>query len=92
MLSKLQPLVNQAKDLWSKSEPFRNLASDAAKVASKAYTANSVITKLSGNVSGLSAAEIVSLGAEIASLFDPTGIASLVKAYSYNICSKIVVP
>ena len=39
----------------------------------------------------MSAAEIVSFGAEIASLFDPTGIANLIKAYSYDICSKMKV-
>lgn len=37
-------------------------------------------------------AEIVTLGAEIASLFDPTGIANLIKAYSYDICSRMRAP
>jgi hypothetical protein len=37
-------------------------------------------------------AEIVSLGAQIASLYDPTGIANLIKAYSYDICSKMKAP
>jgi hypothetical protein len=51
-----------------------------------------VIKQLSGDVTGLSAAEIVSLNAEIATLLDPTGMASIIKEYSYDICSNIVVP
>lgn len=34
-------------------------------------------------------ADIIRITAEIVSLFDPTGIASVVAAYSYPLCSKI---
>jgi len=62
---------------------------EALKDAAKAVNAKDIIEKLSGDISKMTPAEIVSLGAQIASLYDPTGIANLIKAYSYDICSRM---
>lgn len=92
VLSKVQPYINKAKELYNtvetKTANFRDVLSKLADAGGKVVTVGVVVKTLAGDVANMSEADALRLGTNIASLFDPTGIASLVAAYSYDLCSK----
>ena len=92
--SKGPELVQKIKEGFSKIKAFYESQKElfdalkAMKTAVKtAQTAGKVIDALTGPEP--TDAEKARLIAEIISLFDPTGLASVVAAYSYDICSNL---
>jgi len=89
LLAKVQPLITRMQDIWKKTESARNFVSKVGDLAGKGATAYAIGSTLIGDTSKMTAADIVKFGAQVASLFDPTGIASVVAAYSNPLCSDI---
>jgi hypothetical protein len=86
-VSKLKSQFADLQTLYKNSEEFITFLKNAAKVASTAIAAKDVINVL--QMDNQQPADIIRVTAEIAALVDPTGLAGVVAAYSYPLCSEM---
>jgi hypothetical protein len=89
IVSQLKGKFADLKKLYDKNQDFVNFLKKAATVASTAVTAKDVLNLF--QMSDPQPADIIRVCAEIAALVDPTGVAGVVAAYSYPLCSTIKV-
>jgi hypothetical protein len=88
LINKIKGKFGELQTLYNKNQDFVNFLNKAALVGSTASTSRDVLNFiLSPN---LTPADMIRITAEIVSLVDPTGVASVVAAYSYPLCSDIV--
>jgi len=86
-VKKLKEGFSKIKELYDSQKELFDALKTLKTAVKTAQTAGRVIDALSGPEP--TDAEKVRLIAEIISLFDPTGLASVVAAYSYDICSNL---
>jgi hypothetical protein len=79
--AKASEAYQEAYALWKASEPARDVY--------KFYKAADIVVE-AAEVNNYSPEEMVRAAALIASIADPTGVASVVAAYSYPKCSALV--
>lgn len=86
-ISQLKGKFADLKVLYDKNKEFIQFLKNAATVAKTSIVAKDIITVF-GYTDPLPA-DIIRVTAEIASLVDPTGVAGVVAAYTYPLCSSI---
>jgi hypothetical protein len=89
LISKLKGSFNDLKTLYDANQNVVTFFKGLAAAGSAALTAKDVIAVLNSN--NTTPADIIRVTAEVASLLDPTGVASVISAYSYPLCSDIKV-
>ncbi len=87
IVSKLKDGFTKLKDLYNKNQNVVDFFKKAGTVASTASTARDIVNLFL--VPDPQPADIIRVTAEMAALFDPTGIAGTVAAFSYPICTDI---
>lgn len=86
-IQKIKDLLAKVKNVYDKNQDVVNYFKGLAAAGSGAITAKNFI-----NLMGMDNAQpedIVRIIAEVISLFDPTGVSSVVAAYTYPMCSKM---
>jgi len=79
----------KVKAAYDANQKYADFLKKAATVASYASAANSIMVALTSNYSSLTAEDIIRVSAQVAALADPTGVFSVVAAYTYPRCSQV---
>lgn len=86
-IQKIKELFTKVKNLYNKNEEVITFFKDMAKVGKGVSTAKNFIELM--GMENAQPEDIVRIIAEAISLFDPTGVSSVVAAYTYPMCSKM---
>lgn len=91
---KAYPAVEKAVDVAQKANTARSYASQGYKYTYNAYEKVSQAKEYVYDVapSEITEEDIVRAAADIASILDPSGISSIIGAYTYPVCSKYFKP
>jgi len=91
--TKIKQSVSDSKSLGGLVKKAQDLKKTGKAAKEKIDKANEIIEKAQkvaqANPNTMTAADYVQMAASIASISDPTGIASVVENFSYPICSQI---
>jgi hypothetical protein len=89
IVTTLKESFAKLKDLYNKNQKVVDFFKKAGTVASTASTARDIVNLFL--VPDPTPADIIRVTAEMVALFDPTGIAGTVAAFSYPVCTDIKV-
>lgn len=86
-IQKIKDLLSKVKDVYNKNQDVVTYFKGLAAAGSGAITAKNFISLM--GMDNAQPEDIVRIIAEVISLFDPTGVSSVVAAYTYPMCSKM---